>query len=49
MLTGLPPFYADTPQEVFANVLEYKTCLKAAYEDLDQQTMSNEARDLINK
>jgi cell cycle protein kinase DBF2 len=27
LIAGVPPFFGETPEEVFANISEYKTCL----------------------
>jgi protein-serine/threonine kinase len=43
LLTGVPPFFADTPEEVFANINEYEKCLdelQATLKEEPEQTVS---------
>ncbi|KAF2773237.1 hypothetical protein EJ03DRAFT_265161 [Teratosphaeria nubilosa] len=44
-LYGRPPFNADTPEQVFQNILERKI----QWPDLEDDDVSEEAKDLINK
>jgi protein-serine/threonine kinase len=37
LLTGVPPFFADTPTEVFENVINYKKVLQETLEALTEE------------
>jgi serine/threonine protein kinase len=48
LLTGVPPFFADTPEEVFANIKDYQNCLLELHEELKDE-LSPAAWDLIHR
>lgn len=47
-LYGYPPFHADTPEEVFENILA-RRIEWPEYDDEDDDEVSDEAKDLINR
>ena len=46
LAAGIPPFHADTPEDVFENVLNWKTTLPLALNDA-RHLMSDEFVDFI--
>eukprot|EP01094_Clydonella_sp_ATCC50884_P001086 TRINITY_DN10813_c1_g1_i3.p1 TRINITY_DN10813_c1_g1~~TRINITY_DN10813_c1_g1_i3.p1 ORF type:complete len:1472 (+),score=493.47 TRINITY_DN10813_c1_g1_i3:86-4501(+) len=42
-LTGIPPFNAETPEQIFQNILNHNI----PWDELDEEDMSPEAKDLI--
>jgi serine/threonine protein kinase len=50
MLTGCPPFYGDTPEHVFDNILDYEQCLRRdeVVDESGAQLISDAAWDLIS-
>lgn len=45
-LPGFPPFVGETPQEVFANILDYESILSFP-EDDSESPISRECEDFI--
>lgn len=47
MIYGFPPFDGETPQEVFANILNFQTMLE--FPEDEEFTISQEAKQFIQK
>ena len=44
---GATPFEAETPAEVFANILNYKECMAAIYSEATDEILSPVVRDFL--
>ena len=49
LLTGTTPFDADSPAEVFANILNFQECMDEIYKLAPLDLISEPARDLLKK
>lgn len=47
LVAGIPPFHADTPEEIFDNILDRNLSFPAP--DEDEEGMSDDCRDLIER
>lgn len=49
LVNGVPPFYDDTPGDVFKNIFNYQEVLRCLCESIDPAVFSLEARDFLNR
>eukprot|EP01119_Soliformovum_irregulare_P020195 TRINITY_DN6505_c0_g2_i7.p1 TRINITY_DN6505_c0_g2~~TRINITY_DN6505_c0_g2_i7.p1 ORF type:complete len:723 (+),score=204.93 TRINITY_DN6505_c0_g2_i7:82-2250(+) len=48
LVNGVPPFYDDTPGDVFKNIFNYQEVTRCLCESIDPAVFSLEARDFLN-